>query len=108
MRRTRVGLRPNKSNQDGFAIGARWFGVVKLAASLLEFADCGRAHGSALAGGPIEAPLVSLGIVQAQGQPFDVAANGTVGFKFLQISAAIPNLSGDRSTVKFDPRRRAR
>src|SRR5229473_3732481 len=55
-------VRPNKSNQDRSAIRARWFRVEKLAASILEFADRGRAHGATLAGGPIEAPLVGLGI----------------------------------------------
>src|SRR5260370_35782765 len=64
-----VGLRPNKSNQDGSAIRARWFRVVKLAASILEFADRGRAHGSALAGGPIEFPLVGWRIVYTQVPP---------------------------------------
>src|SRR5947207_15735396 len=72
MRRIRVGLRPNKSNQDGFAIRAGRFRVVKLAVSILEFADRGRAHGSALAGCPIEAPLVGLGIIETQGHTFDV------------------------------------
>ncbi len=48
---------------------AGWFRVVELAASILEFADRGRTHGSALA----------------------------------ELSATIPDLSGNGSTVKFDP-----
>src|SRR2546427_12058448 len=61
--RIRGDVRPNKSNQDCSTIRARWFRVEELAAAVLEFADRGRAHGAALASGPIEAPLVGLGIV---------------------------------------------
>jgi len=82
---------------------AGWFRVVELAASILEFADRGRTHGSALAGRPIEAPLAGLGIVQTQRHTFDVTARRAVGFELLQLSATIPNLSGYGSTVKFDP-----
>src|SRR5712692_8169514 len=61
--RIRGDIRPNKSNQDGSAIRAGWFRVEKLAASILEFADRRRPQGTAFAGGPIEAPLVRLGVV---------------------------------------------
>src|SRR6266849_8917319 len=100
MARIRSDARNNKSNRDGSA--TKRFLVEKLPASILEFADRGRAHGSALAGGPIEAPLVRLGIVQTQGYTFDAACRA-INFELLQISAAIPNLSGNGSTVKFDP-----
>src|SRR5258708_19259382 len=60
VRRIRVGLRPNESNQDGSAIGARRFRVVKLAASILEFPDRGHAHSSALAVRPLQPPLASF------------------------------------------------
>lgn len=43
-----------------------------------------------------------LGVVQAQGQTFDVRGFA-IGLEFLKIGAAIPDLSGDRSAVKFDP-----
>src|ERR1700730_4239883 len=56
-------VRPSKSNQDRSTVRARWFHVEKLAASILEFADRGRSHGTAFARGPIEAPLMGLGIV---------------------------------------------
>ena len=56
-------VRPNKATEDGFAIGAGWFGVEKLAAAIFEFADGGRAHRAALAGAPVEAPLAGLRIV---------------------------------------------
>jgi hypothetical protein len=46
----------------------------KLAASILEFADVGRAAKDAsFAGGPIQTPLASLGIVKTQGQTFNVS-----------------------------------
>src|SRR6202035_5041821 len=103
MGRVRGDLRPNESNQDGSAIRVRWFRVEKLAASILEFADRGRPHGTALAGGPIEAPLVGLGIVETQGQTFDVAARRAIGFNLFQIGAAVPNFSSNGGTIKFDP-----
>src|SRR5258708_14012737 len=108
MRCIRGAVRPNKSNQDGSAIGARRFCVEKLPASVLEFADRRRPHGPALTGSPIEAPLVRLGIVQTEGQTFDVAGSRAIGFELLQLSAAIPNLSGAGSSVKFGPASGAR
>src|SRR5258708_4272542 len=59
-------VRPNKSNQDGSAIRAGWFCVEKLAASILEFADRGRAHGTAVAGGRLEPPRMGLWLVKRQ------------------------------------------
>ena len=61
MRRIRGGVRPNKPNKDSLAIQC----VLgeELTASILEFADLGREDGATLAVGPIEAPLVGLGIV---------------------------------------------
>src|SRR5260370_36646552 len=70
VRRIRVGLRPNESNQDGTAIWARRFRGVKLAASILEFADRGHAHGSPLAGPPIKAPPSAFRFIQTQRPPF--------------------------------------
>src|SRR5260370_12123318 len=61
--RIRGDVRPNKSNQDGSAIGAGWFRVEKLPPSILQFADLCRPHDTSLAGGQVEAPLVGLGIV---------------------------------------------
>src|SRR5260370_32871780 len=103
MRCVRGGGRPRKSNQDGSAIGARRFCIDKLPASILEFADRRRPHGPALTCCPIEAPLLGLGIVQTEGQTLDVAGSRAIGFELLQLSPAIPNLSGDLSAVKFDP-----
>ena len=100
MGRIRGHVRPNKSNQDNFAVD--FVLRVELAASILEFADLRRIQNSDLAVGPIEAPLVSLRIVETQRQAFDVPGNGTIGFELLQLSATIPNLEGDGSTVKFD------
>src|SRR5258708_36761038 len=103
MRCVRGGVRPNKPNQDGSAIGARRFCIEKLPSSVLELADRRRPHGPALTGSPMEAPLVGLGIVQTEGQTLDVAGSRAIGFELLQLSPAIPNLSGDGSAVKFDP-----
>src|SRR6266567_8336388 len=61
--RIRSDIGPDKSNQDGSAIRARWFRTEKLAASILEFSDRGRPEGSALTCGPIEAPLDRKSVV---------------------------------------------
>src|SRR6266404_7296092 len=58
----RGGVRPNKSNQDNFALPCVL--GVKLTASILELADLRRVNSAVLAVGPIESPLVGLGIVQ--------------------------------------------
>lgn len=54
----------SKSNQNGPAI--KRFLIVKLAAAVFELADHGHAEGTAIAAGEMEAPLMSLGIVEAQ------------------------------------------
>ena len=79
----------------------------KLPASIVEFADLGRVHDSSLAIGPIEPPLMRLSIVPTERQALDVAGSRALGFELLQLSAAIPNLSGDGGAVKIDPLRRA-
>ncbi len=61
MGRIRGGVCPNKSNKDSFAIQCVL--AEKLTASILELADLGWVDGAVLAVGPIEAPLVGLGIV---------------------------------------------
>jgi hypothetical protein len=60
----------NKSNKDGSVIEC--FLIEKLAASIFELADRGLAQSAAVTVGKIEAPLVGLRIVQAQGESFDV------------------------------------
>ena len=65
-------VRPNVSNQDRPVIQSVL--AEKLAASILEFADRGwQAQNAGLAVCPIQAPLMSFRIVQAQGEAFDVA-----------------------------------
>ena len=101
VRRTRGHVRPNKSNQDNFAVN-RILGE-KLAASILEFADLGWIQDAILAVGPIEPPLVGLRIVQPESQAFDVARSRTINLDRVQLSAAVPNLVALSSTVKLDP-----
>src|SRR5580692_5953395 len=100
------GVGPNKTNKDAFSI-QRVLGV-ELTPSILKLADLGRQDGAALAVGPVEAPLVRLRIVETKGQAFDMAGRKAIGFELLQLSPAIPDLAGYRSTVKFDPVGRAR
>ena len=102
MRRIRCGVRPNKSNQDGFVIQCVL--GVKFTDSIPELADLGRDDDAVLAVGPIKSPLVRLRIVGAEGQAFDVAGSRAIGFELLDLGAAVPNFTGNGSAVKFDPR----
>jgi hypothetical protein len=45
---------------------------------------------------------VRLGIVEAQGEAFDVA-RCAIGFELLELGAAIPEFSRDARTVELDP-----
>src|SRR5215467_9030286 len=94
-------VRPNVANQDSSTV--KGLLIEKFTAPILELSYRGLAQDTILAVGPIETPLVRLGIVQTKGQTFDVAGRA-VGFELLELCAAIPHLSGDRSAVKFDPR----
>src|SRR5262245_38593557 len=68
VRRIRVDVRPDVSNQNRSAIWAGWFLVEEFAAVVPEFADGGRTtHGAILAVGPIKAPLMSSEVVETQG-----------------------------------------
>jgi len=97
---TRIGVRPKKSNVDRSPLPRLL--VVKLTASILELADHWLLYKAILAVDPVDAPLVSLRIVETEGQTFDVPSLA-MSFELFQIGAAIPNLSGNRSAVKFDP-----
>src|ERR1700691_4821744 len=90
---------PIKSNQDGFAIDC----VLgkELTVSVRELADLGWIQNADLAVVPIESPLVRLGIVNTQGQTFDVAG-GPNDFDLIN-TGAIVNLTADTGAVKFDP-----
>ena len=57
----RGGVRPQKSNKDAFSI-LHVLGI-KLAPPILELANLGHVHLAGFAVGPIEAPLMSFGIV---------------------------------------------
>src|SRR6266576_747571 len=101
--RIRGDLRPNKSNIDGSALPL--LPIVKLAATILELADHrlnGLAQRRIRAVSPINAPLTGLRIVNTQSQTFNMTC-WAVGFKFLQIGAAVPNLSRYRRAIEFDP-----
>jgi hypothetical protein len=93
-------IRDKKTNKDRSAI--EYFLVQELAVSILEFADCGLAQGTAVAAGKIETPLVGLAIVQAQGESFDVTF-GTINVEFHHVDVAVPHFSHDSPTVVFDP-----
>ena len=83
MRRIWGDVRPNETDEDEPAIPL--FLVVEFATAILEFTDHGRerlAQCGILAIRPVNAPLMSLGIVDAQGQTLDVKVPA-VGFEFL-------------------------
>jgi hypothetical protein len=101
--RIRSDVRDNKSNKDGPAI--QWFLIVKLTASIFEFADGGLAQDAAIAICKIEAPLVGFGIVQAQVQTLEVTC-WAIRHELHQIAAAIPNFADHAGAIIFDPGRR--
>jgi hypothetical protein len=99
--RSRRDVRYNKSDEDGSAIES--FPVVKLATSLLKFADRRWAEGTVATAGKIKAPLMGLRIIEPQVHTFKVTLRA-IGVEFDQIRAAVPNLADDGSSVKiFDP-----
>src|ERR1700722_10886153 len=102
MRHLRVGLRPDESNKNHFAVQCVL--RVKLTLSILEPSDLGRYENAILAVGPGEVPLLSFGIVGTKREALDVPGSGAVGFELLDLSASIPDLSRHRSTVELYPR----
>ena len=81
MSRNRGDVRPNISSQDSPAMD----GVLaqELPAAILEFTHAGwSANNTSSAVSPVQAPLVTLGIVETQRQTFDVAGR-TIRFKFI-------------------------
>src|SRR6267154_843357 len=102
MRHLRLGLRPNKSNKDHFAVQCVL--RVKLTRSILEPPDLWRDEQAVLAVGPCEIPLMSFGIVGAKREPLDVPGGGAIGLELLDLSATLPNLTRHRCAVEFHPR----
>ena len=92
-------IRPRSSYQDRPAVEA----VLgeEFPAPVLELADQGRYHDSTLAAGERLTPLMRVGIVKKQGQPFPVAF-WTVSFDFLQLGAAIPDFAYCDSSLELN------
>jgi hypothetical protein len=99
VRRICCHVRPNKSNLDGLAIN-RILGE-KLTASILEFADLRWVQDANLAIGPVEAPLVGLRIVGAQGETFDVTS-GAVGDELIDFGTVV-DFAAEAGTFVVDP-----
>src|SRR6266568_4528972 len=97
---SRSHVRPDEPNQYRSAIECLL--IEKFTASILKFADRRLPQNIILAVGPVQTPLVRLGIVETQGQAFDVASSA-IGLEFLDFGAAIPDLSGHCSAVKLNP-----
>src|SRR5678815_3933158 len=101
MGRLRCDIGPHISNQDHSALESVL--AQKLTPAVPELANVRRtAHRTSLAVRPIQAPLTRLRVVQAESQPFDVAA-GTVNLELFDLRAPVPNLSSDGCAVKFHP-----
>ena len=64
-------VRDAESNHNGSALVC--FLIVKLAAPVSEFANRGWTEAAARRVGEIDIPLVSLGIVETEGEDFEVA-----------------------------------
>ena len=78
---------PEVANEDRSPI--QGILAVELATPILEFADVGRAaHGTVFGVGPVEAPLMRLRIVEAQGQALNVTG-GAVDFTLRSRTAVL-------------------
>src|SRR5579862_211174 len=102
MRHLRVGLRPNKSNNDHSPVQRVL--RVELTRSIFEPPDLWRNEQAVLAVGPREVPLVRFRIVGAQRESLDVPGSGAIGLEFLDLRASIPNLPRHRGAVELYPR----
>src|SRR5271168_57909 len=94
--RIRRYLRPEESHIDRSALPK--FLIVKLTAGVCELAhhrQNGLPQRRILAVRPIDAPLMSLRIISAQSEAFDMSRR-TIGFELLKIGPAIPDLPRDR------------
>src|SRR6202047_1092106 len=79
--RNRGDVRPNISSQDSPAIECVL--AQELPAAILELTHAGwSANNASSAVSPVQAPLLTLGIVETQRQTFDVAGR-TIRFKFI-------------------------
>ena len=76
--------------------------VVKFPAPLLELTDRRYVQRRRVGICPINAPLPTARIVEAPRESLDVPA-GTVGFEFIQVCTAIPNLSRRIMGLEFLP-----
>src|SRR5262249_24462602 len=93
-------VRNHKSNQNCPAI--QRFLVIELPASTIELANRRLAERTAANGREVQTPLVGLWIVQAQTHPLEVAG-GTIGHKFDQVGATVPEFAHNRDSVVLDP-----
>ena len=80
--------------------------VEEFATTILEFTNHRFVDHAVAAVRPIQTPLVSFGIVQAQSHALDVARR-PADIQLKQTGPAIPDLADDRGAVVLDPLLRA-
>src|SRR5690348_8936778 len=100
VRFVRHSVRPYESNKNSSAFPELL--IVELASSILELSNHRLSQNGIFAVGPVDAPLMGLGIVEAESQSFDVAG-WTVGFELFQVGAPVPDFASHGSAVEFDP-----
>src|SRR6266404_5687215 len=98
--RIRRERRDDEANQDGAA--PERVLAEKLAAPVLELAVHRRAQRTAAAVREVQAPLVRVGVVEAQAQALDGPLRA-VDLELHQIGAAVPNLSHRGRAGMLDP-----
>ena len=74
---------------------------IELADAILEFADLGRVEDAGLLVGPVEPPLMRLGIVSAQGKTFNMAGRA-IGTELINFGAVV-DFSADAGAVVVHP-----
>src|SRR5260370_19403108 len=96
----RSDIGPDLSHKNGPAMVR--FLRIELAITVFESADHRSGQLALAAVCEILAPLVGFGIVNKQGQPFEVTGRA-IGLNLFQLSAAIPNSPNHDSAVEFHP-----
>src|SRR5579859_8014665 len=104
MRRSGGERRPIVFHQDAFVVE----GILgkELTVTRLELSDLRRGDESILAVGPVEAPLVGLGIVEPQRETLG-APRGTLHVERVELSAAVPERRAVAIPREIDPLSRA-
>jgi hypothetical protein len=103
VRRIRRGAGPNEPGIDRSAFVDLL--VIEFASAVAKLSDHGIRFEDSIGGvGPVNAPLMGLGVVKAQGQTLDMyLLLRVVDNHFLDLAATVQDFPTDRSPIEFHP-----